>query len=338
MTSGWEALDAAMAAARAEIAAAAPDAATAAEGEAYLLRVLTSSLADATLGHLLVQGGLTPSLPTRGGPNPDYLMRHAGLDATRAYRIEGRLNASERVGVGVYAPGPGGEHLLAGYAAFDAARTDADGRFALDLGPDAEGPDAIALPPQARALVVRILHRDPDGEPARLSLTGPAAAPGLTLAGGSAEAAQAHAARTLLANIRQFLLWSREIAANPNRLAEPPPALGPAVQGDPDTVYVFGYYELAPGEWLEALMPQGLCGYWSLYAYNHWCEALPGAGVHDRNAAADADGRIRVRIGPDTPAGLANRVDTLGRRRGVLICRLIGTRDARLPATAVRGS
>jgi hypothetical protein len=338
MTQGWETLSAAMATARAEIAAAAPDAATAAEGEAYLLRVLTTALADTTLGHILSEGGLTPALPTRGGPNPDYLMRHAPIDPTRRYRIEGRLNASERVGVGVYtASAPGGELILAGYAAFEPSNAGPDGRFALDLGPDATGEGAIALSPQARALIVRILHRDREGVPAQVRLEGPPAIRDLSLAGGAADAAQAMAAQMLLAGVRQFLLWSREISAAPNRLTKPPAALGAAVQGDPDTVYIFGYYDLAEGEWLEAEMPEGLSGYWSLHASNHWCETLPGAGVHDRNAKPDPDGRIRVRIGPTPPAGLANAVDTLGRRRGVLICRYIGTKDPTPPAAAIRG-
>src|SRR6266511_1318741 len=47
MAAGWETVTAALATVRTEIAAAAPDAATAAEGEAYVARVLTACLNDA---------------------------------------------------------------------------------------------------------------------------------------------------------------------------------------------------------------------------------------------------------------------------------------------------
>jgi hypothetical protein len=73
-----------------------------------------------------------------------------------------------------------------------------------------------------------------------------------------------------------------------------------------------------------------------LHAYNHWCESLPGADAHDLNATPDADGRIRVRIGPAVPATLNNRVDTLGRRRGALIFRAIGAATRQLPQVIVQ--
>jgi hypothetical protein len=101
----WEAVNAAVAAARAEVAAAAPDAVIAAEGEAYVMRILATCLNDAFLGHLFTDSGLTRALPTRGGPNPDYRMAYAPLDRARRYRLEGRLNDSERVGIGLSASG-----------------------------------------------------------------------------------------------------------------------------------------------------------------------------------------------------------------------------------------
>ena len=43
---------------------------------------------------------------------------------------------------------------------------------------------------------------------------------------------------------------------------------------------------------------------------------------------------IRIAIGPKTPAEAANRIDTLGRRRGALICRIIGA--GACPSAVVR--
>src|SRR5262245_43536688 len=101
MKPGWEALTQAVLDARALIGAAAPDESVAAEGDAYVTRLAASSLSDATLGHLLLENGLSRPLPTRGGPNPDYIMRYAPIDQARRYRLTGRLNGSERVGVGL---------------------------------------------------------------------------------------------------------------------------------------------------------------------------------------------------------------------------------------------
>ena len=335
---GWAALDAAVAAARAEVAAVAPDAATAAEGDAYVIRILTTGLSDAFLGHLMTEHGLSRALPTRGGPNPDYRMVHAGLDPARRYRLEGKLNASERVGVGIYSFGPGGSADLSAYAAFDATSTDAVGRFALNVAADAAGPGTLPIKPGARVIMMRTLHRDPEGEPARLALKGGPPIRDLALAQGSTAAALAQVARGLRTSITTFLEWTAVTAAAPNRFLAEEPALTQGVQGDPDTIYYLGYYQLQPGEWLEVTLPQGITGYWSLHAYNHWCESLPGASAGNNSAIADADGRIRIAIGPDNAGDAPNRIDTLGRRRGVLICRIIGAEAVAVPQTALCAS
>ncbi|MEO6716128.1 MAG: hypothetical protein ABIM50_02625 [Novosphingobium sp.] len=334
MSGGWQAVSEAIAAARAEIAAAAPDAETAVEGEAYVARILTSTLANAFLGHLLTDDGLARALPTHGGPNPDYLMRHAGVSMDSRYTVHGQLNSSDRVGIGLYRFDASGTAFEVGYQAFDAGNADASGRFSLEVSPDAL-PDGLAITPEARALLIRTLHRAPGEQPARLVLDGAPSSAGLTLATGSTDGALTFVARGLVNTVRQFLEWTRVTSTKPNRFDFAPPHLAAAVQGDPDTVYLLGYYELAEGEWLEVLMPEGLSGYWSLHAYNHWTENLQTQGAHDRNVQADDDGRIRVRIGPDIPAEALNRIDTAGRRRGMLIARLIGSAATEPPATRI---
>jgi hypothetical protein len=318
------------------LAAAAPDRASAEEAESYLMRVMTASLNDAFLGHLFTGEGLTRALPTKGGPNPDYLMCHAGIDATRQYRLAGCLNDSERAGVGLYSFTASGAALLEGYAAFDRTNVAADGCFSLDLAANATGSGTLAITPSCRVLIVRTLHRN-RGQPCTLTLTGGASPRGLAPVMGNSERALAQAGQATLRGVRQFLEWSRQVGASPNCFTLPPPSLAAEVQGDPETAYSLGYYQLGEGEWLEVSIPAGLRGYWSLHAYNHWCESLPGAGVHDLNAAADADGRIRVRIGPTLAPNLLNRVDTQGRRRGVLIFRSIGTDQTQIPHAELRG-
>lgn len=323
MSAGWEALNAAVAEARALVAAQAPDAATAAEGEAYVSRVLAAGLGGAVLGHQFRSGGLARALPVYGGPNPDYLMFHTPVDPAGRYRLEGRLNGSERVGVGLYTVGPNGAPLIAGYAAFEPGDCGADGGFALDIAADA-GPGGMALTSETKILLIRVLHRD-DSQPASLKLTGGAPARGLALMGGSPDAALQFVARSLGNAVREYLKWTAAARALANRLDVAPAELTETVQGDADTRYFLGGFDLAEDEWLEVTMPQDIGGYWSLHAYNYWYEPLQTPGAHDRNARPDADGVIRIAVGPAGPDGALNRIDTLGRRRGAFVCRIIGT-------------
>jgi hypothetical protein len=319
----WDVLHAAVAEAREAVAAMAPDAAIAAEGEAYVVRVMAAGLGGAVLGHLFQQDGLSRALPCYGGPNPDYIMRFAPVDAGGHYRLEGRLNGSERVGVGLYSYGPNGAPLAAGYAAFDEANCAADGSFALAID-GGEGGGGLTIEPGTRVMLVRVLHRDPDSDPARLRFTGGAPQQGLALAAGSAEDALAFVARSLAQNVREYLKWTAAARDLPNRLDLAPAELTATVQGDPDTQYYLGGFDLGEGEWLEVTMPLGLTGYWSLHAYNYWYEHLQTPGAHDRNAQADAEGRVRIAVGPVLPARAVNRINTLGRRRGAFVCRMIG--------------
>jgi hypothetical protein len=328
--SGWDQLNAAIVAAREQVAAAAPDAEVAAEGEAYVARVAAAGLGSALLGHLFQQDGLSRALPCYGGPNPDYIMRFAPVDASQSYRLEGRLNASERVGVGLYNyDGPNGAPLEVGYAAFDRSNTAPDGSFTIDLG--AQG---LPIPHGARVVLIRVLHRDPDSDPARLKLTGGSSPSGLALAMGSADGALGFVAHSLASNLREYLKWTEVARQYRNRLDTAPPDMTATVQGDRDTQYFLGGYDLGEGEWLEVTMPEGIGGYWSLHAYNYWYEHLQTPGAHDRNTTADAGGRVRIAVGPVLPAEAVNRIDTLGRRKGAFVCRMIGC-SAR-PETAVR--
>jgi hypothetical protein len=326
----WNAVTAAITAARAEVAAVAPDAATAAEGDAYVMRIFTTCLSDAFLGHVMTENGLNRAMPTRGGPNPDYRMVHAALDPARHYRLNGMLNASERVGVGIYTFGPGGSADLSAYAAFDASSVAADGHFVVDIAADADGPGTLPIKPGARVIMMRTLHRDPNGAPARLKLEGGPPIRDLTLAQGNSEAALGQVAQAVRTSITNFLQWTAATAAAPNRFLAEEPVFTQSVQGDPDTIYYLGYFRLEPGEWLEVTMPAGISGYWSLHAYNHWCESLPGA-----SAGNNSDGRIRIAIGPESAGKAPNQIDTLGRHRGVLICRVIGAEAVAMPQTAL---
>jgi hypothetical protein len=334
----WDLLDAAVAEARTLVAAEATDAEIAAEGEAYVSRVTTAALATAFMGHRLVQNGLAMPLPVYGGPNPDYIMRHAAIDAAGRYRLAGRLNGSERVGVGLYTIGRNGAPMIAAYTMIDRDRCGSTGEFALDMAADLSGPGTLAIPQGARIMMVRLLHRD-QSPPAHLDFSGGPPLRGPTLVGGSNDGALGFAANMVRANIAEYMKWVAAARDLPNRLDAAPAELAETVVGDADTQYFLGGFDLAEGQWLEVVMPAGLSGYWSLHAYNYWYEHLVTPGVHDRNAVRAADGTVAIAVGSDAPAASPNRIDTLGRRRGALICRIVGhTASIVTPQTTVRSS
>jgi hypothetical protein len=338
MSAGWDALNEAIAEARALVAADAPDAETAAEGEAYVTRMVTAGLTGAVMGHHLREGGLARALPVYGGPNPHYIMRSAGIDPTRRYRVEGRLNGSERVGIGLYAIGPNGAPQIAGYTAFDRTNCPEDGSFSLDIAGDAAGPGGLAVPDNARILLFRTLHRDDNGAPARYALIGGEEPRGPTLIGGSNDAALAFVAKSLRDNVHEYRKWMIAARDLPNRLDAAPPALAETVIGDADTQYFLGGFDLAEGEWLEVIMPPTDAPYWALHGYNYWYEHLQTPGVHDRNAVADSDGFVRIAVGPERPSGARNWIDTVGRRKGAFVCRFVGASgDVERPDTYVHG-
>jgi hypothetical protein len=286
------------------------------------------------LGHLFQQDGLSRALPCHGGPNPDYIMRFAPVDAAGHFRLQGKLNGSERVGVGLYSYAANGAPLAAGYATFDRTNCAADGSFALDLGGGESAGTGLRILPGTRVMLVRVLHRDSASEPASLRFTGGAAQRGLVLATGSTDGALAFVARSLANNVREYLKWTAAARMLPNRLDTAPPELAEAVQGDPDTQYFLGGFDLAEAEWLEVTMPRNISGYWSLHAYNYWYEHLQTRGIHDRNARPGDDGHIRIAVGPRLPDSPDNRIDTLGRRRGSFVCRIIG--EGECPTAVVR--
>jgi hypothetical protein len=329
--SGWDSLYAAIATAREMISAASADPDVAAEGEAYIARVVAAGLGGAVLGHLFQQDGLSRALPCYGGPNPDYIMRFAPVDASRSYRLVGRLNGSERVGVGLYNyDGPNGAPLEVGYTAFDHSNAAPDGSFAIELGPH-----GLPIRPGTRVVLIRVLHRTPDSDPAWLRFTGGEPVGGLALVTGSAEGAIGFAAHSLANNVREYLKWTEVARQYRNRLDPAPPELTATVQGDRDTQYFLGGYDLGEGEWLEVTMPAGMTGYWSLHAYNYWYEHLQTRGAHDRNTKPDADGRVRIAVGPVLPPDAGNPIDTLGRRKGAFVCRILGGSGGR-PDTELR--
>jgi hypothetical protein len=107
-------------------------------------------------------------------------------------------------------------------------------RFALDVAAGAEGPGTLPILPGARSIMMRVLHRDPGDEPARLVLSGGPPIRDLALAQGSTAAALGQVAQALTGSIRTFLEWSAVTSAARNAFHAEAPQMAQGVQGDPD--------------------------------------------------------------------------------------------------------
>jgi len=307
-----------------ELRASAPGDQVACEADAYVLRVYAASLNDTVLAHHFMQDGLSRAIPVRGCPNPDYILRHASLNGSGSYRLSVTLNESERVGVGLYRRTAQGSLESADYRVIDADNVDSAGKFVLSIAQSPDSSHSMSLSADTTILLIRILHRR-EGSPAQTRLEGAPSRQDLTLAGGTPEAALSQAIEATQRSIHQFLSWSAQASSFPNQLRLGVQGLSQSLQGDPDTIYALGYFDLGENQVLKVTMPANLTGYWSLHAYNHWCEYIPGASVHDKSARGDNHGGIVAFIGPTGSPEMGNFLDTQGRAKGILIGRFMGS-------------
>jgi len=313
-----------------ELRASAPGDQVACEADAYILRVYAASLNDAVLAHHFTQDGLSRAIPVRGCPNPDYILRHASLNGSGSYRLSVTLNESERVGVGLYRRTAQGSLESTDYRVIDADNVDFARKFVLSIVQSAESSHSMSLSADTTILLIRILHRT-EGPPAQTRLEGDIARQDLALAGGTPEAALSQAIEATQRSVRQFLSWSAQASNFPNQFRMGVQGLSQTLQGDPDTSYALGYFDLIENQVLRVAMPADLRGYWSLHAYNHWCESIPGASVHDKSASGDNHTGIVAFIGPTGSPEMGNFLDTRGRAKGILICRFIGSAPEHAP-------
>lgn len=330
MGAGVETLLAAQRDGWAAIAAAAPDAAAHAEGEAYFARLCASFLERFLPAPSAAMGGLSYVRFRLAGANPDYEMAQALLAPGRRYRLAGRRNGADRIGIGLYSQTPGAGLQLDGYATLDQLEAGADGAFDVELGAG-EGP--LGGAPTTSLLIVRELYRRPEQARAELGLT--ALDPPPAQAAPDTETLFRMAAAQISGTLGQFLHWSEVFARTPNQVTPMPAELDEAVRGDPGTRYFSGYWTLAPDEHLEIEIPKVACGYWMIQANNHWLEPIRDAHRNDVTAVPDPDGVVRIRIAPG-PGALPNWLNVQGRQNGTILYRTVDAATAPVPVARVR--
>ena len=134
------------------------------------------------------------------------------------------------------------------------------------------------------------------------------------------------------------LNWTSTFKARPNEIHPTDPSLLAFAQGDPNTLYHNGYFELAEDEALEVELDPPPCAYWNLQVANHWLESLDYldycTNFNHATAEPEADGKVRIVIARSDP-GVRNWIDTAGHSRGCISMRWIKAEHDSLASTRV---
>jgi hypothetical protein len=280
---------------------------------------------------------LSTEAPKIGGDNPDYAYAGATISGRYDYRLTGNIGDARYLGNGTYYGGLGTPQGLqcSGYLTSEQLQIDADGRFEVRLSCAQQPGCWLPMQPETNALTIRqLLPRRREQTPARFELErtdageGPApldpAALGAGLAG---------AGGFVQGVVQQFLGWTRAFASRPNQVHPTDEELLAVAQGDPNTRYHNGYFDLGPDEALVVDLDPPACDYWNFQLCNHWLESLDfwhhDIHVNSETAIREADGSVRIFVAPRDP-GRSNWLDTAGHRRGCIALRWVGAKEQRL--------
>lgn len=279
-----------------------------------------------------------------GGPNADNVYRHARVDAARRYRLRGRMHACDDF---ILAMRAGFMHLPTWGTLHEvSASTLGIGRgdeFELLLGGD--DPGAIPVPPGTISASIREYYFDWSAdEPATFvieCLDDDADTPGERLSESALAARLATAVDGVEHSVEYWNRWLLD-----ERAKQPVNTFGaPHVQakGLDAARYAYCFFDLAPGDALVVDGEVPAARYWSFQLYEMgWFELVDQlerqTSLNHTQVAVDRDGRVRLVVAADDPAGVANWLDSGGRRTGLLLHRWFwpsGDGLAAMPSTAV---
>lgn len=314
-----------------------------AEGFRHLAR-LTSHFLRAQLDESdPAQAVLSTTSPKIGLDNPDYVYAGARLSPEFSYRLTGDLGDVAMLGIGVFSGALGTPKGLVrdAYVTTNELEMD-DGHFELILSREAHPGNWLPLGPETNALNVRqtVLRRR-EQKPASLELTRiDEGEKPLPLAPARFVGVLDRVALTVPAIVSQFQGWRESFQAHPFEIREIDSKFLAAAQGDPNTIYLYSYWELEDDEVYEIVLdPPSRFDYWNLQIGNHWLESFDylyyDTHVNHETATVDDDGKVRIRVAAKDP-GKPNWLETAGHRRGALALRWVGADEAPpLPETRV---
>ena len=302
-----------------------------AEGLRYVTRLasnfLKANLEEADPARaILSQSGVKIGLD-----NPDYAYGGARLSPRFEYRLRGRLNDAHSIRMGAFSGGLGTPEGLIrdSYLVTEDLALDGDGCFEVAISTDPQSGPWLAMKDGTNALTIRqtLLDR-PNQVPAEFVLERTdAGGPPQPVDPGRLSDALGRAGFTVAAVVGQFLGWTASFAAHPHEIRPIDPELLAFAQGDPDTSYNYGYYDLGPDvAWIIEFEPPE-CEYWNIQLGNHWLESLDfeyyPTNLNHHTAVVEDDGTVRVVVARRDP-GHPNWLDTAGHARGGLALRWVG--------------
>ncbi len=272
------------------------------------------------------------------GDNPDVNYHFVTLDSGQNYVLSGNRGqapyAGLTFGTDVFRsddPG-GGTTLQRNLDDFDIA---ADGSFELRLGPAAEGPNSLELPPDTAQLAVRETFTDRARQrPAELTVQREGGRPAGPEPSPEVLAERLDTAAHFLLKVTRFCIDTYELSGfSVNQLTGrsgrdhvDSHEHGVRSHSDADMAYYGGRWRLAGDEALAVTIrpPAQDFAYWGLVLLNPWLESYEYLGrqvcLNNANAKANADGSWTLVIAPRDP-GRANWLDSGGRLEGMMLLR-----------------
>ena len=264
-----------------------------------------------------------------GLDNPDTLYFYANLTDGAEYVIEGRRGTTADLSFQVMAGTYSADERAASHAAFDdrALEIGPDGRYSFRLGParydDDEGDSGyVVLHPGSSMIAVREVFSDWSREEAgsailrRLDTVGTAPEP-VTLAG--QEKFYAKLADALVGRLRTWSSFPAWFFGDQPRNTLNPPRQTP---GGLTTQYSSaGIFELGPDDAMVISVPVAGVPYQGFQLGSMWYASLEYVH-HQTSLTADQaqvtpDGLIHL-VPSERDPGLANWIETLGRREGIM--------------------
>ncbi|MFP8873349.1 MAG: hypothetical protein VCB42_02175 [Myxococcota bacterium] len=312
-----------------------------AEGLRYLSRLTSTFLGNATADPIPARSALAPMAAKIGLDNPDYVYFNVPLDSHHDYTIRGRLGDAHLIGFGTFSGGLGTKQGLIrdGYLESSDLELGPEDHFELRVSRERTSGNWLGMAEGTNSLQIRqtLLERARQRpSPIELERLGEGEAP-RPLDPARFAAALDRTGNIIAGTVGQFLGWTADFAAHPHQIRPLDPALMSFAQGDPNTSYNYGYWELSDDEAFVIEFTPPECEYWNLQIGNHWLESFDfmhrASHVNHHTAVRNGEGRVRIVVAGRDP-GVPNWLDTAGHTRGALALRWVGAKE--IPETRTR--
>ncbi|MDG2308646.1 MAG: DUF1214 domain-containing protein [Candidatus Binatia bacterium] len=313
-----------------------------AEGLRYLTRLTRNFLKAAVEESDPAAPVLSTENPKIGLDNPDYVYARARISSRYEYRLRGHTGDTQMISFGAFSGALGTPQGLIrdGYVTTDELDIADDGSFEIVLSSEEHASNWLPVGPDTNALQIRqtllARHRQRPSPMELVRVDGGAPPPPLDPVAFSRALDRVGVA--VAGTVGVFLGWTESFRAHLHQIRPIDPKLLAFAQGDPNTSYNYGYWELGPGDAFVIEFTPPSCEYWNLQIGNHWLESLDfrhhRTHVNHETAVAGPDGSVRVVVAHRDP-GVPNWLDTAGHTRGGLALRFVGAREIPEPRTEV---